>query len=269
MKTVTTVLTLLMFLAGCDQAPPVATAPTAAPQSAPAQSNIEQVVANPDRPENDRSRDGNRKPAEVLAFFEISPGMTILDMFSGGGYYTELLSRVVGPEGRIYAHSNAAYAQFVGEEATTRYANDRLGNVEILMAENNALELPAESFDAIMMVLAYHDIYYVDPTNGWPKIDGPRLIAEFYEGLKPGGILAVVDHYAEAGSPRETGNTLHRIDPDIVIAELEAAGFVLEDKSDVLRNMDDDLSLSMSAPEVRGKTDRFVFRFRKPGQLPN
>ena len=83
--------------------------------------------------------------------------------------------------------------------------------------------------------------------------------------MHPGGILGVVDHYAAAGSARETGNTLHRIDPEIVIAEIEAAGFVLEESSDILRNMNDDHSLNMADPKVRGKTDRFVLRFRKPG----
>lgn len=224
----------------------------------------EQAAANEGRTEADRARDAGRKPAQVLEFFGIQPGMTVLDMYSGGGYYTEMLSHIVGPEGSVIAHSNQAYAGFVGEEATNRYANNRLGNVEILMAENNELALPNASFDAIMMILAYHDIYYVDPDNGWPEIDGPRFVETLYNGLRPGGILAVVDHYAAPGSPSETGNTLHRIDPDIVTAELQAAGFVLEAKSDVLRNMDDDHSVNMGAPEVRGKTDRFVFRFRKP-----
>ena len=117
-----------------------------------------------------------------------------------------------------------------------------------------------------MLILAYHDIYYVDAANGWPKIDGPRLLAELQQALKPGGILAVVDHFAAAGSPRETGGSLHRIDPQIVISELEAEGFVLEAKSDVLRNMDDDYSKGMFDPEVRGKTDRFVLKFRNPGE---
>jgi predicted methyltransferase len=206
-----------------------------------------------------------RKPAEVLEFFGVQPGMDVLDMFSGGGYYTEILSRVVGPEGNVTAHNNQAYAQFVGEEATIRYADNRLANVQMLMAENNELELPEASFDAVMMVLTYHDIYYVAPNDGWPKIDGPRLVEELFSGLRPGGILAVVDHYAAAGAPRETGNTLHRIDPEIVIAELEEAGFVFEAKSNVLRNMDDDHNVHMATPDIRGKTDRFVFRFRKPG----
>lgn len=255
MKQTITIIALLGLLAGCGDS------------EVPVENNslvYEQAAANEGRTEADRARDAGRKPAEVLEFFGIQPGMTVLDMYSGGGYYTEMLSHIVGPEGSVIAHSNQAYAGFVGEEATNRYANNRLGNVEILMAENNELALPNASFDAIMMVLAYHDIYYVDPDNGWPEIDGPRFVETLYNGLRPGGILAVVDHSAAPGSPSETGNTLHRIDPDIVTAELEAAGFVLEAKSDVLRNMDDDHSVNMGAPEVRGKTDRFVFRFRKP-----
>jgi len=222
------------------------------------------AVAHPGRTDADRARDAGRKPAEVMAFFGITSGMDILDMFSGGGYYAEMLSRVVGEEGSVIAHSNQAYAQFVGEEATNRYANGRLPNVEVLMAENDALEMPSKTFDVVMMILAYHDIYYSSPENGWPKIDGPALVAELFEALRPGGIVAIVDHYAASGSPSETGNTLHRIDPQIVIAGMESAGFILEAQSDVLRNMDDDHSLNMAAPEIRGKTDRFVFKFRKP-----
>jgi len=235
------------------------------PAAAPGAASVYQAaVQNPGRTEADRARDANRKPAEVLEFLGIHSGMRVLDMFSGGGYYTELLSHVVGPEGRVIAHTNKAYVQFVGVEATNRYANNRLPNVDILLAENNELTLPPEAFDVEMMVLAYHDIYYVDPDNGWPAIDGPRLVETLYDGLKPGGILAVVDHRAAPDSPRETGNTLHRIDPDLVIKELGDAGFVLEASSDVLENPDDDLSLNMADPAVRGRTDRFVMRFRKP-----
>lgn len=222
------------------------------------------ALDNPSRRAADRERDAGRKPAEILAFFAIEPGMAVLDLFSGGGYYSELLSYVVGPDGRVVAHSNAAYLNFVGDEFNERHADGRLANVEVLMAENNELELTADSFDAVIAILSYHDIYYADPENGWPKINGPKLLAELYKGLKPGGVLGVVDHYAEAGSPRETGNSVHRIDPGIVISELEIAGFVLDAKSQVLRNMDDDYSKIVFDPELRGKTDRFVLRFRKP-----
>lgn len=259
-------LALLTF-AGCGDSttPAPATNDNAAASVPSTQGSIyESSVGNPQRTAADRERDAGRKPREVLEFFGITPTMAVLDMFSGGGYYTEMLSYIVGSDGKVVAHTNSAYAGFVGEEATNRYANNRLANVENLLAENNELELPAAEFDAIMLILAYHDIYFVDTNNGWPKIDGPKFMAELRKGLKPGGLLAVVDHYAEAGSPRETGGTLHRIDPQIVIDEIEAEGFVLEAKSEVLRNMEDDYSKGMFDPEVRGKTDRFVLRFRLP-----
>jgi len=258
----------LLSLAGCSEPAPPAVETEATAESTPAAaaptSTYENAVASSGRTDSDRDRDAGRKPAQVLEFFAIEPGMTVLDMFSGGGYYTEMLSSVVGAEGKVVAHSNQAYAQFVVDETNLRYADGRLANVEILMAENNELELPANTFDAVMMVLAYHDIYYVSIEDDWPRIDGPKLLAEFFKGLKSGGILAVVDHYAAAGSPPETGSTLHRIDPSIVIAEIEAAGFVLDSRSDVLRNMEDDHSVSMYDEQVNGKTDRFVMKFRKP-----
>lgn len=259
-------LLLIALFGACGRAPAPASVPAAASEPAAATVDIyAAAVAHPGRTDADRARDANRKPDQVLAFFGIAPGMVVLDMFSGGGYYTEILSYVVGEGGKVYAHNNSAYVQYVGEEATDRYGGNRLANVELLMAENNELALPAAEFDAIMMVLAYHDIYYIDPDNGWPEIDGARMIAEFHRALKPGGILAIVDHAAVAGSPRETGNTLHRIDPDIVVAELEQAGFVLDGSSDILRNPLDDLGLNMADPSIRGRTDRFVMRFRKPG----
>ena len=222
------------------------------------------AVTNPARNDADRERDAGRKPAQVLDFMRIEPGMTILDLFSGGGYYSEILSYVVGENGSVVSHSNEAYLTFVGDEFNARHADGRLPNVEVLMAENNELELSADQFDAILLILAYHDIFYVAPQQGWPKIDGEKLLAELFKGLKPGGIVGIVDHFAEAGAPRETGGTVHRIDPGIVIADMQAAGFTLDAKSDVLRNMNDDYSKIVFDPELRGKTDRFVLRFVKP-----
>ena len=265
---------LCLLLAACspESQEPDAAEETRAPEAASEPfateappSVYESAVANGIRSEDDVARDAGRKPAGVLEFFGIQPGMQVLDMFSGGGYYTELLSHTVGDNGKVVAHTNTAYAKFVGDEANLRYADNRLPNVEILLAENNELSLPAEAFDAVILILAYHDLFYVDPNNGWPKIDGPKLLAELYQSMKPGAVLGVVDHYAEAGSARETGGTLHRIDPEIVIGDLSKAGFKLDAKSELLRNMKDDYSKNMADPSVRGKTDRFVLRFRKPG----
>ena len=265
-RILTPVLLLLAGLGGSATAIAAQSSePPAAERSMSATSIYELAVANPARTDADRARDATRKPAKVLELFGIKPGMTVLDMFSGGGYYSELLSYIVGPDGKVIAHTNTAYGGFVGDEADKRYAGDRLPNVETLLAENNELRLRPEVFDAVMLILSYHDIYYVDEANGWPKIDGPKMLAELFEALKPGGILGVVDHYAAAGSPRETGNTLHRIDAQIVKSELQAAGFVLVDEADFLRNPADDHEKAVFNPEIRGRTDRFVLKFRKPG----
>lgn len=230
----------------------------------PELSIYEAAVASPARPDSDRERDANRKPAAVLEFIGVKEGMMVLDLFTGGGYYAELLSTVVGDQGKVVAQTNQAYIDFVGAEFNERFGGGKLPNVEVLKAENNQLALDAEAYDVIMLVLSFHDLYHVDPENGWEQIDGIAFLDELRKGLKPGGIVAIIDHHAAAGSLPETGDTLHRIDPELVIANMEAAGFDLEAQSDLLRNPEDDLSKSAFDPEVRGKTDRFVMRFMKP-----
>ena len=251
----------LGFLATAILGGLAASAPLAA---APEGDIYEQAVAADDRLPGDYERDADRKPAAVLAFFAIEPGDTVLDLYSGGGYYTELLAHVVGPDGQVVAHTNKPYLNFVGEEFEARHANDRLPNAKVLMAENNELDLEPASFDAILLVLTYHDVYHSDVEHGWAPIDKEKLLAELYGSLKPGGTFGVVDHVAAAGAPPETGHTLHRIDPELAINDIEAAGFELEDTSDVLKNPDDDHTKLVFDPAIRGKTDQFVLRFRKP-----
>lgn len=222
------------------------------------------ALASPTRLEGDAARDAGRKPDEVLEFLGIGEDMVVLDMFSGGGYYAEIISSVVGENGRVVAHSNSAYLTFVGDEFKARHATGRLPNVDVLMAENNELQLDAKQFDAITMMLAYHDTYWINPENSWPEIDRAVLNAELFASLKPGGVLGVVDHYAAAGTSTDTVGELHRIDRAIVVADFEAAGFVLQADSEILRNADDDHSQGVFTPEIRGKTDRFVLLFRKP-----
>lgn len=268
----TVLLPLLMcgLLSACgDRSAEQSAAQTPDNASAPPSPEIsvyEAAVASSARPDTDRSRDPDRKPAAVLEFLGIQPGMTVLDMYTGGGYYAELLSHVVGTEGKVVAQTNNAYLGFVGDAFKQRFDSGRLENVDILMAENNELSLPENSLNAVMLVLSYHDVYHVDAENGWPQIDKQAFLAELRKGLKPDGFIGLIDHHAEAGSPSETGTTIHRIDPAIVIADLEAAGFVLDAESDLLRNPNDDLSKIVFAPELRGKTDRFLMRFKVAGQ---
>ena len=261
-------LALLLLLTACAEreAP---TTPPANPAATPAATRtsgpaVQAALAAPGRPAADREQDPWRKPAESLVFFSVQPGMVVLDLFAGAGYYTELLAAAVGPTGRVVLHNNQAYLSGVGEELTRRFAGSRLPNVEQVAAEANALELTPGRFDFVLLSAVYHDVYYVNEARNWPKIDGPRLLAELFEGMKPGATLVVIDHAATPGSPAETGGTLHRIDPAIVKRDFAAAGFVLDAESDLLRNPADDFTKNVFDPAVRAKTDRFMLRFRRP-----
>jgi len=263
MKTVLALSTFALFIAGCGQQSgdpePVASVP-----AEPDVSIYAAAIDSATRPEEDRASDAGRQPAAVLEFFGVQPGNVVLEMWAGGGYYTELLAHVVGENGKVVAHANTPLMNFAGEAHTKRHADSRLPNTEILVAENNELALEADSFDVATIILNYHDLYWSSEEYGWDQIDIPAFHAELFKGIRPGGILGIVDHQAASGSPGETGTTLHRIDSAIVIAELTAAGFVLDGESDALRNAEDDHSKGVFDPEIRGKTDRYVLRFRKP-----
>jgi predicted methyltransferase len=270
-----TVAALGMVVAGCvglglDPAASERMAEGAMGASTPSPSAIVQpaavdaVLENPRRLPADRAQDDRRKAAAVLDFFGIEPGMVVLDLYSGGGYYAELLSYLVGPAGRVVAHNNTPYLVFAEKELAERFRPGRLPNVERLIAENNELELAAQRFDAVLMIKAYHDVYYVDEENGWARIDRARFLAEVFDAMKPGAVLGIVDHAAAPGSPAETGGTLHRLDPALIRRDMTAAGFVFDGQSGVLRNPRDDYSRSVFDPLVRDRTDRVVMRFRKP-----
>ena len=225
---------------------------------------IDAAIRHADRPEKDRAADVGRHPRAVLAFFGVDDGMTVLDLYSGGGYYTELVARTVGEDGRVVSHNNQPYLEFAKSDLATRYADERLPNVDSLLAENNEIELDEERFDVVLMVLAYHDVYYVDEKNGWFAIDGPALLEEILQSLKPGGVLGVVDHVAVDRAPADVAQSLHRIDPARLRSDIEAAGFLFDGQSDALRNPADDHTKPMFDPAVRGNTDRVVYRFLRP-----
>ena len=225
-------------------------------------SPIDDILDNPDRTISDRAKDDLRKPTEVLTFFGVQPKMKVFDLFSGGGYYSEIVSRIVGEEGQVISHNNQAYLNLVEKELTARQKDNRLPNIQPLISEANDITIEPNSLDMVLMILTYHDLHYID--NGWQAIDTPRLLTEVFKGLKPGGIVGVVDHVADLGSGLMAAQTLHRIDPNIVRAELEAAGFIFDGEIDVLHNEEDPLNIPMFEKSIRGKTDRFVYRFKKP-----
>jgi predicted methyltransferase len=225
---------------------------------------IAESLASPDRIESDRQSDPLRRPDLVLKFFELKPGMAVLDLFSGGGYYTEIVSRVVGENGKVLAHNNDAYLAFAKDGLEGRYSGDRLANVERVTAEADELELPENSFDAALAMLTWHDFYYLDQENGWPAIDQAVLVQKLCSSLKPGAVLGVTDHIAAAGTnPEESGQALHRIDPQRIRDDLAGGCFEFEGEIKVLRNKQDDLSEPMFAQGIRGRTDRVVYKFRR------
>jgi predicted methyltransferase len=225
---------------------------------------IRAAIAAPDRDDKDRALDAGRKPAEVLAFFKVAPGQKIGELFSGPGYTTEIIARVVGDGGKVYAQNTKAILdRFARGPLTERLAKPVMKNTVMVEQETEApFPADAKNLDAVICVLNYHD--YV-----WQKVDRAKLNAAVFAALKPGGFYAIVDHSAAAGSGLKDVETLHRIDEDTVKQEITKAGFRLDAESDVLRNPEDPRDWNASpraAAEKRGTSDRFTLRFVKPAK---
>ena len=163
-------------------------------------SAIERQLASPSRTADDRARDARDRPQAVLAFAGFERGDTIADIFGGGGYYSELLSGLVGHSGQVLLVNNAPYDAYAKKDLQPRLAGDRLKNVHYSIAPNEALGLGEGTLDGALIVMSYHDLYYVDPDNGWPAIDAGGFIDQIVVALKPGGRLLIVDHAAREGS---------------------------------------------------------------------
>ncbi len=217
------------------------------------------ALANPSRADEDKARDAGRKPADVIGFLGITEGMTVMDLMASAGYYTEVLSNAVGATGIVYSQNSAAMLQFrggaTGKALAARLADDRLANVVRWDHEIADIGLEPDSVDAVFTALNFHDVYNRDPDGAADLLSMIRVI------LKPGGVLGMVDH---VGNPEANNAQLHRIEEQKVIDAVEAAGFVVEATSDLLRNADDDRSQMIFGADLRGKTDRFLLRLRNP-----
>ena len=222
--------------------------------------NIAAAVANPARPEAQRAADASRHPAELLAFAGVKPGDKVSDFMMGGGYFTRILSGAVGPTDKVYAYQAAEFIGFNPDYAKRQdEAATFAPNIAPVRFSLGAQAFP-EPLDLILTAQNYHDLHLGSAT--------PAQIAainsQMFAALKPGGVLLVIDHAAADGTGDTLSNKLHRIDIAMVKAELAAAGFVLEAESDILRNPADPRTASVFDPALRGRTDQFVLKFRKP-----
>lgn len=220
-----------------------------------------------DRPPADRAQDTWRKPQAVLNFLEVAAGQHVLDFYAGPGYYSELLSRVVGPTGSVVIYNNELYTQAAHHELMMRLGRHRLPNARMLNAPGDYLKLAPASLDRVLFVLVYHDIYWQPKESPGPMGDAKKVLANLHAALRPNGLVVVVDHVAST-TPRDRvtdiANRMHRIDPQIVRADFEQAGFVFAGEDDTLKQAGDDHTRSVFNPALRHRTDQFIYKFRRP-----
>jgi predicted methyltransferase len=231
-------------------------------QAASIPGNISAAVADSNRPDADKQRDANRKPAETLVFLGVKPGEKIGEVIPGGGYFTRLFSSAVGTKGHVFAlvperPANApADMPDLAARVKAIAADPHYANVSVVVAPLATLA-PAEPVDLVFTSQNYHDLH------NFP-VDVVAFNKVIFDSLKPGGLYVVLDHSAEAGSGLRDTNTLHRIDADVVKKEVTAAGFEFVGGSDVLANSSDSRTTKVFDPAIRGKTDQFILKFRKP-----
>jgi predicted methyltransferase len=224
---------------------------------------ITAAVADTSRPEADRQRDANRKPVETLEFAGVKPGDQVAELLPGGGYFTRIFSKVVGPSGHVYALVPAPSADAPADmpdfaaRVKAIAAEPAYANVSVVVEPFSQLKAPAP-VDLVWTSQNYHDLH------NFPGLDVGVFNQMVFDALKPGGLYVVLDHEAEPGSGVRDTATLHRIDVETVKKEVLAAGFVLVASSELLRQPADSHTVKVFDPSVRGRTDQFLLKFRKP-----
>jgi predicted methyltransferase len=225
---------------------------------------IAAAVAASDRNPDNVKIDEGRKPAEVLQFLGLKPGMHVLDLFGGNAYWAEIMAPVVGPKGHDTVWEPT---QFYSDKTKASFAAfaAKHPNVSIVVSPFEAPELPKNYADFVILNDNYHDTYWQSEKYKIPQMDPNAFLKAVYASMKPGGVIGVIDHIANPNDDtRATVEKYHRIDPNVVKSDFKRAGFVFVKSSDLLRNPADAHDLLVFDPKVRGHTDRFIFEFRKP-----
>ena len=227
--------------------------------------NIKAGIDNPQRKEDNRASDENRKPGEVLAFYKVKDGMTVADLAAGGGYFTEILSGAVGPKGKVIAHYPASQ-QFDTNKPALEAQYAPFGNIEITSAATGeGFPIPDNSVDMVLLSLIIHHLHYAEASGEAMPANSAKVYGEILRILKPGGTFAVIEHTAAPGSTRAESAAWHRAPEAIIKADVTSAGFVFDGAAnDIHANPDDDMKNNFFESGMRGKTARFVHKFRKP-----
>jgi predicted methyltransferase len=237
-------LSLVVAAASADSSPP---------------SYVAAALADPDRPAADKDRDAIRKPAEMVAFAGIKPGDAVLEVLPGGGYFTRIFSKVLGPEGHLFAAVADSKSTDVETAASAIASDVEYSNTMVISLTPEAIK-PLPPLDVVWTSQNYHDLHLTRAHT-----DVAALDKAWFDVLKPGGVVVIVDHAALPGSSAaQTADSLHRIDPSVARREMEAAGFKFDGESDTLRNPSDPHTAIVFDPSIRGHTDQFMYRFRKP-----
>ena len=237
----------------------IAPAPVAAQPA-----NIAAAVAAPGRTPDNVKLDEGRKPIEVLSFFGLRKGMRVIDMFGANKYWAEIMAPVVGPRGKVVVWQPSQFLNEDRRKSFTEFAK-RQKNVSLISSPFEAPALGTNAYDFMIMNLDYHDVYLENAERKIVRMDPDAWLKRIYAAMKPGAVVGIIDHVALPNSDtRATVVKLHRIDPEVVKADFQRAGFELVGVRNFLRNPADDHSVNVFDPKVRGKTDRFVYRFRKP-----
>jgi predicted methyltransferase len=226
--------------------------------------DIQAAVMDADRPEKSKLLDVVRKPAEVLNFLGLERGDHALDLFGSGSYYGRIMARAVGPNGAVDAWEAA---NFAGPKSRKNWQEieSTYPNLRLIVSPAKRIQLLEGKYDFVMFNLNYHDLYWESAEYKFPRMDPQPFVRAVFNSMKPGAVLGVIDHIANPGADvRADAQDLHRIDPARLRADFEAAGFVFEAESSILRNPADDHSKNVFDESIRFQTDQLVYRFRKP-----
>ena len=236
---------------------PLAAKPAAVP-------TIAVAVASPERSPDNVKMDQGRKPARVLQFLGLKPGMNVIDLFGANHYWAEIMAPAVGPKGKVLVWQPAQFYSDKTKASFEEFAAKN-PNASITISPFESISLPKNYADFVILNDNYHDTYWQNEKLKIPRMDPRSFLKAVYGAMKPGAVIGVIDHVASPNSDtRATVEKFHRIDPNVVKADFKRAGFVLVGGSNLLRNRADDHSTEVHDPKIKGKTDRFIFKFKKP-----